>query len=126
MFTGRSRLLGRPAVVSSIVALALGALAPASADARPRHWHGGGPAAAAAVAGAVGFGLAAAAARDAYAYDYGGPAYVVDGPVYYGGPIDYDGPGNYGYYPSGHYPYQRYGGDSPYAYCGQATTWNCQ
>ncbi|WP_315703851.1 MULTISPECIES: hypothetical protein [unclassified Bradyrhizobium] len=124
MSTRKVRLLGRTAVAASILGLTLGALAPTSANARPRHWQSGG-AAAAAVAGAVGFGLAAAAARDAYAYDYGGPAYV-DGPVYYGGPAHYDGPGYYGYYPAGHFPYQRYGGDSPYSYCAQGTTWNCQ
>ncbi|MGJ4939282.1 hypothetical protein ACQR1W_01810 [Bradyrhizobium sp. HKCCYLS1011] len=118
-------VLGRTAVITSVMALTLGALTPTHADARPRHWHGGGAAAAAAAVGAIGFGLAAAAASDSYAYDYGGPAYV-DGPVYYGGPTYYGGPAYYGYYRSGHYPYQRYGGDSPYAYCAQGTTWNCQ
>jgi hypothetical protein len=133
MFTRRARLLGRTAVVASMMTLAIGALTPTSADARPLRyygggwhgggWHGGGPAAAAAIAGVVGTGLAIAASRDAYAYDYGGPAYYGGGPVYYGGPA-YNG--YYGGHTYGNYPYQLYGGDSPYAACAQATTWNCQ
>lgn len=126
MVTGRTWSTGRTAVLASVMAATLCTLAPTGADARPRHWHGGGGAAAAAAIGAIGFGLAAAAASDAYAYDYGGPAYVADGPVYYGGPTYYGGPAPYGYYRAGHYPYQRYGGDSPYSYCAQGTTWNCQ
>jgi len=123
MFTRKARLLGGTAVFASMMALTLGALTPTSVDARPLRWHGGGAAAAAAFAGAVGTGLAIAAARDAYAYDYGGPVYYDSGPVYYGRPAYH---GYYGGYTHGNYPYQLYGGDSPYAYCGQATTWNCQ
>jgi hypothetical protein len=121
MFTRQAQFLGRTAVFASMTALALGALAPTSVDARPLRWHGGGPAAAAAIAGAVGTGLAIAATRDAYAYDYGGPVYY-GGPAYYGPPAY----GYYGGYTYGNYPYQRYGGDSPFAACAQATTWNCQ
>ena len=127
MFTRKARLLGRTAVFASMMALTVGALTPTSADARHLRWHGGGAAAAAAVAGAVGTGLAIAASRDAYAYDYGGPAYYGGGPTYYGGgPVYYGGPGYYGGHTYGNYPYQLYGGDSPYAVCAQGTTWNCQ
>jgi hypothetical protein len=119
MLTRKALLLGRTAVFASLTALTLGALTSTSADARNLRWHGGGPAAAAAVAGVVGTGLAIAAARDAYAYDYGGPTYYGGGPVYYGQPY-------YGGHTYGNYPYQIYGGDSPYAACAQGTTWNCQ
>jgi hypothetical protein len=120
MLTRKARLLGRTAVFASMMAVTLGALTPTGADARPLRWHGGGAAAAAAIAGAVGTGLAIAATRDAYAYDYGGPVYYGGGPVYYNGPRYYGG------YTHGNYPYQVYGGDSPYSYCAQGTTWNCQ
>jgi hypothetical protein len=129
MFTRKAQLLGRTAVFASMTALALGALTPTNADARSWRWHGGGPAAGLAIAGAVGTGLAIAASRDAYAYDYGGPVYYGGGPAYYGGgPGYYRAPvhGYYGGYTQGNYPYQRYGGDSPFAACAQATTWNCQ
>jgi len=134
MFTRKAQFLGRTAVFSSMMALALGALTPTSVDARPLRWHGGGAAAAAAFAGAVGTGLAIAASRDAYAYDYGGPVYYGGGPVYYGGgpvyygggPVYYGRPAYYGGHTYGNYPYQLYGGTSPYEACGQATTWNCQ
>lgn len=124
MLSQKARLAGRTAVFASLTALALGALAPTQADARPLHRHyGGGAAAAAAIGaiGAIGTGLAIAASRDAYAYDYGGPVYYDEGPVY-SAPSYYYGAG----YRSGHYPYQVYGGQSPYDYCGQATTWNCR
>jgi hypothetical protein len=126
MFSLETRLPGRTAVFASMTAIALGALTATSADARPLRWHGGGAAAAAAVAGAVGTGLAIAASRDAYAYDYGGPAYYGGGPAYYSGPGYYGRPAYYGGYTYGNYPYQLYGGDSPYAACAQGTTWNCQ
>ena len=119
MFTRRTRLLGRTAVVASMMTLAIGALTPTSADARPLRWHGGGwhgggPAAAAAIAGVVGTGLAIAASRDAYAYDYGGPAYYGGGPVYYGGgPAYYGGPVYYGDPAYGPGP-NGYGMDTPY------------
>ncbi|WP_407160110.1 hypothetical protein [Bradyrhizobium sp. STM 3557] len=124
MSNPKTQLLGRTAVIASLTALAIGALTPTSADARHLRWHGGGPAVGAALAaGAIGTGLAIAASRDAYAYYdgpvYGGPAYYDAGPVYYGPPA-------YGYYRAGDYPYQVYGGDSPYTVCGQATTWNCR
>jgi len=118
----RKALLGRTAVVASLTALAIGALAPTSADARHLRWHGGPAVGAALAAGAIGTGLAIAASRDAYDY-YDGPVY--GGPVYDAGPVYY-GPPAYGYYRSGDYPYQVYGGDSPYTVCGQATTWNCR
>jgi hypothetical protein len=119
----RKTLLGRTAVIASLTALAIGALTPTSADARHLRWHGGGPAVGAALAaGAIGTGLAIAASRDAYDY-YDGPVYD-QGPVY-GGPAYY-GPPAYGYYRSGDYPYQVYGGDSPYTACAQGTTWNCR
>lgn len=115
----RNALFGRTAALASLAALAI-ALAPTSASAGPRHWHGGGAAAGAAIAaGAIGTGLAIAASRDAYDY--------YDGPVYDDAPVVYQrGPTPYGYYRSGEYPYQVYGGDSPSSYCAQATTWNCR
>jgi hypothetical protein len=118
MLTRNIRVFGRTAAIASLTALAVGALTP-SANAGPRHWHGGGAAAGAAIAaGAIGTGLAIAAARDSYAYD---PGYDDEAPVaYYGGPTPY------GYYRSGNYPYQVYGGDSPNSYCAQGTTWNCR
>jgi len=122
MLTPKTRYLGRTAVFASLTALALGALTPTAADARRLHWHGGGAAAAALAAGAIGTGLAIAASRDAYAYE---PVYD-EPPAYYGGPVYYGGPAPYGYYRAGHYPYQVYGGDSPYSVCAQGTTWNCQ
>ena len=118
----RKALLGRTAVVASLTALAIGALTPTSADARHLRWHGGLAVGAALAAGAIGTGLAIAASRDAYDY-YDGPVY--GGPVYDAGPVYY-GPPAYGYYRSGDYPYQVYGGDSPYTVCGQASTWNCR
>jgi hypothetical protein len=124
MLTGQTRHFGRTAVFASLTVLALGALTSTAAEARPRHWHGGGAAAAAGIAAAVGTGLAIAASRDAYDY-YDGPAYG-PGPVYYGGPTYYSYPAPYGYYRSGQYPYQVYGGDSPYTACAQVTTWNCR
>lgn len=122
MPTRKARFLGRTAVLASIAALTLSLLTPTSVDARRLHRYGGGGGAAAAAAfvGAVGAGLAIAAARDAYAYDNGGPVYYGGGPAY--GPPAYYGGG----YNQGNYPYQSYGGTSPYEVCGQATTWNCQ
>jgi hypothetical protein len=122
MLTGQTRYLGRTAVFASLAVLALGAST--TAQAGPRHWHGGGAAAAGIAAAAVGTGLAIAASRDAYDY-YDGPAYD-EGPVYYSGPTYYSHPTPYGYYRSGQYPYQVYGGDSPYTACAQVTTWNCR
>lgn len=117
-----TRTLGRTAVLASVMAVTLSALAPTQADARPRGWHGGGGLAAAAAIGAIGTGLAIAASRDAYAYDPG-PGYYDAGPAYYDAPPAYYG---YGGHTAGHYPYQRQGGESPNAACAQGTTWNCQ
>jgi hypothetical protein len=111
MFT-RQRALslaGRSAVLATVGALALSAVAPSSAFAGGRHRYGGGAAAAAAFAGIVGTGVAIAAAQnraayydDAYGY-YGGPAYapapvvVPYGGGYYGGGYDPSyGPNHYG------------------------------
>jgi hypothetical protein len=126
MFDRISKLAGRKAVVATATVLALSTVASSPSFAGGRHWHGGGGAAAAAAfAGIVGTGLAIAAANNAYAYDYG-PAYyggpVYGGPVYYGGPAYGYGP----YYgPGPNYQYQRYGGDSPAALCGQGYLTNC-
>ena len=118
----KARYLGRTAAFASLTVLALGSLTTA-ADAGSRHWHGGGAAAAAGIAAAaVGTGLAIAATRDAYAYDQG----YDEGPAYYDAPAYYGGPTPYGYYRSGEYPYQLYGGNSPSAACAQGTTWNCR
>ena len=123
MFDRFSKFAGRKAVLATAAVLALTTVAPTASFAGGRHWHGGGGAAfaGAAIAGVIGTGLAIAATRDAYAYD--APAYYGGGPVYYGGPA-YNG--YYGGHTYGNYPYQLYGGDSPYAACAQATTWNCQ
>ncbi len=125
MFDRISRFAGRNAILATAAVLAFSTVASSPSFAGGRHWHGGGGAAAAAAfAGIVGTGLAIAAAqnRAAYAYDYG-PAYYGGGPVYYGGPAYYgDGP----YYgPGPNYQYQRYGGDSPAAACGQGYLTNC-
>jgi len=145
--TGVFSSIGRAGAVATVVAVALTAVQPSMAfagsatstsgkgamvwtgtsdatdiSARRRHYHGGGAAAAAAFAGIVGTGLAIAASRNAYDY-YDGPVY--GGPAYYAAPTYY-GPGAYGYYREGDYPYQIYGGDSPYTVCAQATTWNCR
>jgi hypothetical protein len=104
---GLSSPFGRGAVIATVAALVLAAIAPTEASARARRWHGGGGAAA--VAGIVGTGLAIAAAQNRRAYydDYysgpynGSPAYSAPG-VYYGGGYGYYGdpsygPGPYGY-----------------------------
>ena len=125
MFNRKAQLLGRTAVFASLTVLALGALTPTAAEARHLRWHGGGGGAAAAAgfaAAAIGTGLAVAASRDAYAYDRG----YDEGPAYYDGPAYYQRPAPYGYYRAGDYPYQVYGGDSPYTACAQGTTWNCR
>lgn len=122
MINRQAQFLGRSAALASVAALALSAAVPSTAYARGHHWHGGGGAAAAAAfAGIVGTGLAIAAAqnRDSYAY-YDG---YYGAPAYYGGPVYY---GNGPYYGSGpNYPYQRYGGTSPYEYCGQGYMTHC-
>lgn len=138
--------IGRMAAVASVAALMVSAVEPSKADAASpqaspagpaaatakgqgnatdfsaRRRGYGGAAAAAAFAGVVGTGLAIAAAQNRAAYGYydgyGGPAYYGGGPVYYGG-----GPYHYGIGPN--YPYQRYGGTSPYEYCGQGSMTNC-
>jgi hypothetical protein len=123
MFDRFSKFAGRKAVLATAAVVALTAVAPTASYAGGRHWHGGGGAAAAAAfAGIVGTGLAIAATRDAYAYDYGpGPGYG-----YYGGPAYYSGPAYGPYYgPGPNYQYQRYGGDSPAAACGQGYMTNC-
>jgi hypothetical protein len=119
MFDRFSKLAGRKAVFATAAVLALTAVAPTASYAGGRHWHGGGGAAAAAAfAGIVGTGLAIAATRDAYAYD--------NGPGYYGGPAYYNAPAYGPYYgPGPNYQYQRYGGDSPAAACGQGYMNNC-
>jgi len=100
---------GRSAVIATVAALAVSAVAPSTAFAGARHRYGGGAAAAAAVAGIVGTGVAIAAAQnrgayygDAYGY-YGAPAYapapvvVVPYGGYYGGGYDPAyGPNHYG------------------------------
>jgi hypothetical protein len=122
MFDRFSKFAGRKTVLATAAVLALTAVAPTASYAGGRHWHGGGggAAAAAAFAGIVGTGLAIAATRNAYAYD--------DGP-YYGRPTYYSGPTYYGggpyYGPGPNYQYQRYGGDSPSAACGQGYMTNC-
>jgi hypothetical protein len=111
MLTGKRLVspLGRGAVIATVAALALAAIAPTEASARARRWHGGGGAAAAAAfAGVVGTGLAIAAAQDRRAYydDYysgpynGSPAYSAPG-VYYGGGYGYYGDPSYGPGPHG-------------------------
>jgi hypothetical protein len=122
MLTRKTQLLGRTAVFASLTVLALGALTSTAAEARHLRWHGGGAAAAGFAAAAVGTGLAIAASRDAYAYDQG----YDEGPAYYDAPAYYSRPAPYGYYRAGDYPYQVYGGDSPYTACAQGTTWNCR
>ena len=114
--------IGRAAVLASVAAMALTAVAPSPAfagsapwgngasaatapigvtdvSARRRHYRGGGGAAAAgAFAAIVGTGIAIAASqnrRDDYYYD-GGPAYYGGGPVYYGGNGYYGGYRNSG------------------------------
>lgn len=133
--------IGRAAVFASVAALMISALAPSNAFAAASGRHpaalsakagvggatdfsarrrggGGGAAAAAAFAGIVGTGLAIAAAQNRAAYDYYG------GPAYYGGPVYYGGsPYSFGLGPN--YPYQRYGGSSPYESCGQGYGQNC-
>ena len=116
MFT-RQRALslaGRSAVLATVAALALSAVAPSSAFAGARYRHGGGAAAAAAFAGIVGTGIAIAAAQnraaaydDAYGY-YGGPVYA-PAPVVV---VPYGGYGYGGYDPA--YGPNHYGADVPY------------
>ena len=108
-------LAGRSAVIATVAALALSALAPSSALAGARHWHGGGPAAAAAFAGIIGTGVAIAAAQNRAAYydDYygGGPVYYAPAPVVV---VPY---GGYGYYGGGYDPAygpNHWGADVPY------------
>jgi hypothetical protein len=110
---------GRAAVLATVAAVALTAVAPsmALAGSAPhgkgaaasstvtdisarRRGVGGGAAAAAAFAGIVGTGLAIAATQNRRAYydDYdGGPAYYGGGPVY----VDPGYSGGYGYYGGG-------------------------
>jgi hypothetical protein len=102
-------LAGRSAVIATVAALAVSAVAPSSAFAGARHRYGGGAAAAAAVAGIVGTGVAIAAAQsragyygDAYGYYGDAPAYYAPAPVVvvpYGGYGGYDpayGPNHWG------------------------------
>jgi len=95
-------LAGRSAVVATVAALALSAVAPSSAYAASRHRYGGRAAAAAAFAGIIGTGVAIAAAQNRAAYYdsydgyYGGPAYAPApvSPYGYGDPAY--GPNHYG------------------------------
>jgi hypothetical protein len=105
-------LAGRSAVIATVAALALTAVAPSSAFAGGRHRFGGGGAAAAAFAGIVGTGVAIAAAQNRAAYydDYYG------GPVYAPAPVvvaPYGGYGYYGGYDPAYGPNQ-WGADTPY------------
>jgi hypothetical protein len=105
-------LAGRSAVIATVAALTLSAVAPSSAFAGARHRYGGGAAAAAAFAGIVGTGVAIAAAQNRAAYydDYygGGPVYYAPAPVVvpYGG--YYAGYGDPAYGPN------HWGADVPY------------
>lgn len=116
MFTRKKAfsLAGRSAVVATVAALAVSAIAPQAAFAGARYRHGGGAAAAAAVAAVVGTGVAIAAAqnRAAYydSYGYGG------GPVYAPAPVVVAPYGGYGYgggYDPAYGP-NHYGADVPY------------
>ena len=121
MFDRFSQRGGRKAVLATAAVVALTTIAPTAAFAGGRHWHGGGGAAAAAAFGLAATGLAIAASRDAYAYGPG-PGYYYGGPAYYSGPAYGYGP-SYG--PGPNYQYPRYGGTSPWEYCGQGYMTNC-